>query len=141
APFRPNGFQRTRARQLDVLNAMVRDRYLTPAEAAAAYAVDLQPKLAAAKNATVSRRSPIAPHFVDYVWDQREQHYDPSYLRQGGLKIITTLDVATQQMAQKSITDRVRSFARGDHVNNGATLAMNPHTGEVLAMIATADYS
>ena len=139
-PFRPDGFQRARARQLDVLNAMVRDRYLTPAEATAAYAVDLQPKLAAAKNATVSRRSPIAPHFVDYVWDQLEQHYDPSYLRQGGLKIITTLDVATQQMAQKSVTDGVRSFASGYHVNNGAMLVMNPHTGEVLAMIGSADY-
>src|SRR5207253_9532510 len=110
------------------------------AEATAAYAVDLQPKLAAAKNATVSRRSPIAPHFVDYVWDQLEQHYDPSYLRQGGLKIITTLDVATQQMAQKSITDGVRSFASGYHVNNGAMLVMNPHTGEVSAMIGSADY-
>ncbi len=139
-PFRPEGFQRARARQRDVLNAMVRDRYVTAAVADTWYAQDLRPKVDAGKNAALSRRSPIAPHFVDYVWDELEQRYDPNYLRQGGLKIITTLDVGTQQMALKSVQDGVKQFATGYHVNNGAMLVMNPHTGEILAMVGSADY-
>jgi membrane peptidoglycan carboxypeptidase len=57
------------------------------------------------------------------------------------LKIVTTLDPKAQALAQQAVHDGVSGFARKYKVNNGAMLVMNPHTGEVLAMVGSADYS
>jgi membrane peptidoglycan carboxypeptidase len=140
-PFLTEGYAHARGRQLDVLNAMVRDGYITAAVADKAYAEDLGPKLTAAHQAAVGQRASLAPHFVDYVWNELEQRYDPGYLLTAGLKIVTTLDPRTQALAQQAVHDGVARFAKGYRVNNGAMLVMNPHTGEVLAMVGSADYS
>ncbi|HEX9096006.1 MAG TPA: transglycosylase domain-containing protein [Candidatus Dormibacteraeota bacterium] len=140
-PFLSEGFTRARARQRDVLDAMVRDSYVSAAAADKAYAVDLKPLLAAAQKSAASHRTSLAPHFVDYVWSELEQRYDPGYLLRGGLKIVTTLDPRAQALAQQAVHDGVARFAKSNKVNNGAMLVMNPHTGEVLAMVGSADYS
>ncbi|HYM51223.1 MAG TPA: transglycosylase domain-containing protein [Candidatus Limnocylindrales bacterium] len=139
-PFLAQGFARARVRQSAVLSAMVRDRYVTAAQAARAFAQDLRPALAAAHQAIAGGRSLLAPHFVDYVWSQLEQQYDPGFLLRGGLRIITTLDAPTQALAQKAVRDGVARFSRGYRVNNGAMLVLNPHTGAILAMVGSADY-
>src|SRR5713101_2880413 len=139
-PFRPEGFRRARLRQHDVLAAMVRARYVTDAQAGTAYAVDLQPALTSAHDAAGARHAALAPHFVDYVWSQLESRYDPGFLLRGGLTVITTLDAHTQTLAQQAVQEGVQRFSRSNGVNNSAMLVMNPHTGEVLAMIGSADY-
>jgi membrane peptidoglycan carboxypeptidase len=139
-PFRAQGFTRARARQAAVLAAMVRDHYVTAAAARRASAEDLQPALKAAHQVASSSRSTLAPHFVDYVWDQLEQRYDPGFLLRGGLRIITTLDAPTQALAQRAVVDGVQRFARSNRVNNGAMLVLDPHTGAILAMVGSADY-
>ena len=103
--------------------------------------MDLRPILAAAQKSAAGHRTSLAPHFVDYVWAELEQRYDPSYLLRGGLKIVTTLDPKTQALAQQAVHDGVARFGGTYKVNNGAMLVMNPHTGEVLAMVGSADYS
>jgi membrane peptidoglycan carboxypeptidase len=140
-PFLTEGYAHARGRQLDVLDAMVRDGYIMPAAAGKAYAEDLGPKLAAAHQAAAGQRPSLAPHFVDYVWNELEQRYDPGYLLTAGLKIVTTLDPRTQTLAQQAVHDGVARYAKGYRVNNGAMLVMNPRTGEVLAMVGSADYS
>ena len=140
-PFLTEGYVHARDRQHDVLSAMVRDGYITAAVADKAYAEDLGPKLTAAHKAAVGQRASLAPHFVDYVWSELEQRYDPSYLLRSGLKIVTTLDPKTQALAQKAVHDGIARYASSYRVNNGAMLVMNPHTGEVLAMVGSADYS
>ncbi len=140
-PFLSEGYVHARNRQADVLNALVRDGYITAAVADKAYAEDLAPKLAAAHQAAVGQRASLAPHFVDYVWSELEQRYDPGYLLRSGLKIVTTLDPKTQALAQQAVHDGVARYASSYRVNNGAMLVMNPHTGEVLAMVGSADYS
>ena len=140
-PFLTEGYVHARDRQHDVLSAMVRDGYITAAAADKAYAEDLGLKLAAAHQAAVGHRASIAPHFVDYVWSELEQRYDPSFLLRSGLKIVTTLDPKTQALAQQAVHDGIARYASSYRVNNGAMLVMNPHTGEVLAMVGSADYS
>jgi len=140
-PFLTEGYAHARDRQHDVLSAMVRDGYITAAAAARASAEDLGPKLTAAHQASVGQRASLAPHFVDYVWSELEQRYDPSYLLRSGLKIVTTLDPKTQTLAQQAVHDGIARYASSYRVNNGAMLVMNPHTGEVLAMVGSADYS
>ncbi|HEY8738785.1 MAG TPA: transglycosylase domain-containing protein [Candidatus Dormibacteraeota bacterium] len=139
-PFLAQGYSEAHARQRDVLNAMVRDGYITPAAAERAYAENLQARLTAAQQVAGGRRSSIAPHFVDYVWSELEQRYDPNYLLSGGLKIVTTLDPHTQALAEQAVQSGVAHFAKSNGVNNGAMLVMDPHTGEVLAMVGSADY-
>ena len=139
-PFLARGFTQARARQREVLEAMVRDGDITAATADRAYAQDLQAKLHAARQVAGGRRSALAPHFVDYVWSELEQRYDPTYLLRGGLRVVTTLDPHTQILAEQAVQNGVGRFARSNGVNNGAMLVMNPHTGEVLAMVGSADY-
>src|SRR3989442_7419587 len=139
-PFLPEGFAHARGRQRDVLDAMVRDGYITAAVADRAYQEDLRPMLTAAHQAAFGHRASLAPQFVDYVWNELEQRYDPGYLLRGGLRIVTTLDPKTQGLAQQAAHDRVGRSARSYRVNNGALLAMDTHTGEVLAMVGSADY-
>src|SRR5437867_4285656 len=139
-PFLPEGFAHARGRQRDVLDAMVRDGYITAAVADKAYQEDLRPMLTAAHQAAFGQRASLAPHFVDYVWNELEQRYDPGYLLRGGLRIVTTLDPKAQALAQQAVHDGVGRYARSNRVNNGAMLVMNPHTGEVLAMVGSADY-
>ncbi|MDQ6883088.1 MAG: penicillin-binding protein [Candidatus Dormibacteraeota bacterium] len=139
-PFLATGYAEARARQHDVLNAMVRDSYITAAVADRANAEDLRPALTTASQAAGGRRSSIAPHFVDYVWSELERRYDPNYLRSGGLRIVTTLDPHSQALAEQAVTSGVAHFAKSNGVNNGAMLVMDPHTGEVLAMVGSADY-
>src|ERR1700681_885827 len=140
-PFLSEGYVHARDRQHDVLAAMVRDGYITAAVADNAYAEDLGPKLTAAHQAAVGQRASLAPHLVDYVWSELEQRYDPGYLLRAGLKIVTTLDPKTQALAQQAVHDGIARYAASYRVNNGAMLVMNPHTGEVLAMVGSADYS
>ena len=140
-PFTAQGYTYARGRQRDVLDAMVRDGYISGAAANKAYAEELRPMLAAAHNAAVAQRSSIAPHFVDYVWAELEQRYNPGYLLTGGLKVVTTLDARTQTLASQAVHDGVARYGESYRVNNGAMLVMNPHTGEVLAMVGSADYS
>ena len=140
-PFLSEGYVHAHNRERDVLNAMVRDGYVTAVAADKAWAEDLAPKLAAAHQAAVGQRASLAPHFVDYVWSELEQRYDPGYLLRSGLKIVTTLDPKTQALAQQAVHDGVARYASSYRVNNGAMLVMNPHTGEVLAMVGSADYS
>ena len=139
-PFLKTGYAGARARQRQVLDSMVRDGYVTAALADRAWAQDLEARLTTASQVAGGRRSSLAPHFVDYVWSQLEQRYDPNYLLKGGLRIVTTLDPRTQQLAEKAVQDGVAHFAKSNGVNNGAMLVMNPHTGEVLAMVGSADY-
>jgi membrane peptidoglycan carboxypeptidase len=139
-PLRPDGFAHARVRQQAVLTAMLREGYITAAQARAAYAEDLQPALRAAQAQGVSARDGFAPHFVDYVWDLLEQRYDSGFLLRGGLKVVTTLDPRTQTLAQQAVHDGVQRFSRSNGVNNAAMLVLNPHTGEVLGMVGSADY-
>ncbi len=139
-PFLSEGFIHAKGRQRDVLDAMVRDGYVSNAAANKAYAEDLRPLLTAAHQALNAQRSSIAPHFVDQVWAELEQRYDPGYLLRGGLRIVTTLDPKAQALATQAVHDGIARYAASYRVNNGAMLVMNPHTGEVLAMVGSADY-
>src|SRR5438067_3533153 len=64
-PFLPEGFAHARGRQRDVLDAMVRDGYITAGASDKAYAEDLRPVVTRAHQAAATARSSIAPHFID----------------------------------------------------------------------------
>lgn len=80
-----------------------------------------------------------APHFVMFVKNLLVDKYGEDIVEKGGLEVITTLDLKTQQMAQNIVTQKVDSLKRLN-VSNGAALVANPKTGEILAMVGSRDY-
>ena len=101
----------------------------------------LQEEQAALENLTFQPpQTPIqAPHFVMYVKDLLIQKYGLPLVEKGGLSIITTLDLKTQQMAQDVVTKEVQNDAYLN-LTNGAALVTNPKNGDILAMVGSKDY-
>ncbi|NLE76169.1 MAG: hypothetical protein GX605_05385 [Chloroflexi bacterium] len=80
-----------------------------------------------------------APHFTQYVREQLETRYGPQALYKNGLRVTTTLDRGLQRMAEEAVGAQVAAqSAQGAH--NAALVALNPATGEILAMVGSADF-
>jgi 1A family penicillin-binding protein len=80
-----------------------------------------------------------APHFVFYIIDQLEQKYGRDTLETGGWKIYTTLDWNMQQQAERSVSEgAAKNMKLG--ASNAALTAINPKTGEILAMVGSKDF-
>lgn len=80
-----------------------------------------------------------APHFVFYVKEQLEQKYGRDGVERGGLEVYTTLDYALQKSAEKIVREgAARNTTFG--ASNAALVALNPTSGEVLAMVGSVDY-
>jgi len=123
--------QAAKSRQGQVLDLMVRHGFLEPEEAEAAKAEPLQ-----YASPDVYLR---APHFVMYVRDLLAQRYGQRALFQGGLRVYTTLDLDTQQLAEDIVARHVATLARQD-ARNAGLVALDPRSGEILAMVGSPDY-
>lgn len=80
-----------------------------------------------------------APHFVLYVKDLLIKKYGEKAVEEGGLKVITSLDMKIQDMVQASVSSEVDNL-KYSHVTNGASVVTVPSTGEILAMVGSKDY-
>jgi len=79
------------------------------------------------------------PHWVNYVRSQLEAQFDPQTIYRSGFTVYTTLDPGLQDAAQQMVSDQVASLV-DRHVTNGALVAIRPATGEILAMVGSADF-
>ena len=80
-----------------------------------------------------------APHFVIYVKQYLEEKYGQEFLEKAGLKILTTLDWELQKKAEEIVKDGVENVKRYN-AYNGALVALNPKTGEVLVMVGSKNW-
>lgn len=80
-----------------------------------------------------------APHFVFYVKENLEHQYGIQQVEEGGLNVITTLDLDIQQEGEKIVKEELEKVAYLN-VSNAAMLVSKPSTGEILAMIGSVDY-
>ncbi|HEX9013141.1 MAG TPA: transglycosylase domain-containing protein, partial [Anaerolineaceae bacterium] len=79
------------------------------------------------------------PHWVNYVRSLLENKYDPQTIYRSGFTVYTTLDPSLQDQAEQIVRQQVDSL--GDkHVTDGALVAIRPNTGEILAMVGSADF-
>jgi len=143
APARYNplaDLRAAQARQAVVLGLMVKRGYITPAEAEQAKAEPLhfagsglaglpQPPSSAFRR---------APHFAAYVLALLEERYGADVVR-SGLVVTTTLDADLQAIAQSIVQRRLAELQAQD-AHNAALVALAPATGEILAMVGSADY-
>jgi len=80
-----------------------------------------------------------APHFVFYVKSLLEQKYGLRQVEEGGLRVITTLDITLQEEVEKILRDELNKISNLN-VHNGAVLVTAPSTGEILAMVGSKNY-
>ena len=81
-----------------------------------------------------------APHFVQYVQKILEDRYGETVVETGGLKVTTTLDLELQEKAQDIVGEEIEKV-EGQHITNGAAAAINPETGEILAMVGSKNFN
>jgi len=81
-----------------------------------------------------------APHFVQYVEKILEERYGANIVEQGGLKVTTTLDLKLQEEAQNIVKEEIEKVEK-QNITNGAAVALNPETGEILAMVGSKDFN
>lgn len=81
----------------------------------------------------------LAPHFVFYVKEQLAAEYGEQVVEEGGLSVKTSLDLDLQLLAEKAVKEGVEKQAFRN-VSNGALVAKDPKTGEILAMVGSKDY-
>jgi membrane peptidoglycan carboxypeptidase len=84
-----------------------------------------------------------APHFVMYVRQLLEEDFgaeeSAQLLKEGGLRVYTTLDYDMQKMAEDVITEK-KEHLTDNNASNAALVAMNPKNGEIMAMVGSVDY-
>ena len=133
-PLTARGLVLVKERQKVVLNAMHNNGDLTAEQVAAAEARPV------ALHVTKPDTAYNAPHFVNYVLNYLRGQYGAALVDGGGLKVTTSLDLGLQQKAEAIVKNEVGRFS-GQGVNNGAMVAMDPNTGQILAYVGSADFN
>ncbi len=80
-----------------------------------------------------------AVHFALMVQDQLIKKYGEQRVAQSGFVVKTTLDRSLQRRAQQVVANQVQRLS-GNDVSNGAAVAIDPTTGEVLALVGSHDW-
>jgi len=79
------------------------------------------------------------PHWVVYVRSLLEAQFDPQTIYRSGFTIYTTLDPEMQDEAERIVAEQVAALGE-NNASNGALLALDPNTGEILALVGSADF-
>src|SRR5215475_13682423 len=131
-------------RRNKVLDDMVDAERITIDQAAAAKKTPLG--VVVAKSQGVDAAD--APYFIDYLTRQVESQYDERDGSLRSLRIYSTVDMQLQQVAFQAVSTRMaeveKLFAKrkgGTAGLQAAMVAMNPKTGEILAMVGGRDYA
>ena len=80
-----------------------------------------------------------APHFSLYVKKLLAEKYGEKMVLEGGLQVTTSLDLPTQEMAQRITRDTIAA-QRNLRVSNGAVVVEDTKTGQILALVGSKDY-
>jgi penicillin-binding protein 1B len=132
--------QRARERRNVVIQAMVDAGYLSPDAATRA---SHEPLMAVARALDAE-----APHFVDAVGETLAERYADLMAGTQGLDVYTTLDLHLQRVAEDAVRDGLKrvdaSLSRRRRKigpAQAALIAVDPHTGDILAMVGGRSYN
>ncbi|MFW5703239.1 MAG: transglycosylase domain-containing protein [Patescibacteria group bacterium] len=125
---------RWKGRAKDVLRRMQEDGYITKEEQEKATAQVEKYKF------TSEQVSIPAPHFVFFVRDFVKEEFGEGALT-NGLKITTTLDLETQEVAQEIVNDEVTELQDEYDLGNGALVLLDSQTHEILSYVGSYDFN
>ncbi|CUS04057.2 Penicillin-binding protein [Candidatus Promineifilum breve] len=123
-------------RQREVLSLMVANDLITLDDAQAALD-EMAGRVYTLQRPEVTIRH---PHFTFTVLQQAEELLGAQSLYRGGLSIRTTLDPDAQRLAEEAVAANREAINVGG-ANNAALVALQPQTGEILAMVGSADFN
>lgn len=121
-------------RQKLILDAMVKNGYITEAEASEAYEIELT------YTGTTERENlSTVMYYQDAVLAELKtiKSIPNSFLETGGLKIYTNLDMKAQSILEEQIKEKMND----DEELQIASVIMNPNNGNILAIAGGRDYS
>ncbi len=134
--FSPYGshIEDLKARQEYVLERMIKFGYITEEESLAAREEELK---------YASQGDLKAHHFITMIQEYLEEEYGRIYsdINMAGLKVYTTLDWDMQRIAEEVVTEGVEKNEKTYRATNGALVAIDPKTGQVLALVGSKNYS
>ncbi len=119
-------------RQQYVLGQMVDNGYITEEQSKAAAAEKIEFAL--------KKQSITAPHFVMYVKELLSEKLGDELVESGGLKVVTTLDLGKQEIAEQAVTNGVENKGAQYNFYNASLVSLDPRTGQILAMVGSKDY-
>ncbi len=128
-------FDLAKRQQKIVLNRMVELKWITPAEAEAAY--DQKIKL----GQITSFQSSRSPYVTDAVVQELSQRFGREAVIKGGMRIQTTVDLKLQNMAEDTVhRGHARLLGQGIRADQMALVAVDPRTHFIKAMVGGVDY-
>lgn len=119
-------------RQNTVLTRMKDNGYITEAEMQSA----LKQKLVYADR---DESTSTAPHFVEMVLNQLYENYGEEQVMRSGYQVTTTLDLDLQKSVENNVKNHI-GFINANGGSNASVIAIDPRTGEVRALVGSADY-
>jgi penicillin-binding protein 1A len=122
----------TRARRLEVLQAMLDQKLIDLKQ----YREAERTPLPTAKDIQHPAVQGQAPYFANYVREQLLASYKHDTVYGGGLKVETTIDLNLQKQAQAA----VQKWLPSPDGPQAALVAMDTHSGAVLAMVGGRNY-
>lgn len=81
-----------------------------------------------------------APHFVMYIKEFLTEKYGERMVEQGGLKVITTLDLYKHEKAEEAIAEFAEKNEKDYNAKNASLVAIDAKTGQILSMVGSRDY-
>ncbi len=125
-----------RARQAAVLGLMLEQGRISSEEYQAAMAVDIWSKVNRSRNQYADIQ---APHFVLEAEKRLQQEYGQD-IRLAGLRVITTLDLEAQALAEAAVAKTIPSLEKRNF-DNAAAVAVEVETGKVIAQVGSRDFN
>lgn len=99
------------------------------------------------RSKTIAVDASEAPYFIDYLTRQLEKEFDDRGASLRSMRIYSTLDMALQRAAYQAVTKHMAGVEKMLAKRKGGTaglqaalVAINPKTGEILAMVGGRDY-
>ena len=117
-----------------ILNSMANEGYITREIAIKTKEINVLEKI------TPRRENITAPHFIMYVKNLLTEKYSQRVVEQGGLKVITTLDVNKQKIAEQAIEARAEKNEEIFKATNAALVSLDVKTGQILALVGSKNF-
>ncbi|MCZ2128080.1 MAG: transglycosylase domain-containing protein [Anaerolineales bacterium] len=80
------------------------------------------------------------PHWVNFIRSELESMFDAQTIYRSGFTVYTTLDPVLQDRAQELVSNQIAAMTE-NNAKNGALVAIQPSTGQILAMIGSPDFN
>lgn len=121
-------------RQTTVLTRMVANGYITEAEKKAAVGQEL------AYAPVQNNNNSEAPHYAEMVLQNLYDKYGVEKVMRSGYQVTTTLDMGLQRKMQANISDHI-PYIQANGGSNASGVAIDPTSGEVRALVGSADWN